>query len=214
MTAKTNPFILQKTEEYLRTLKEARQKAKETYDKFDKLIFFIETTYDEALGTPLFPFPDADLSRGLRFTSTSVIDAVREYLVAVGKPQTLKDILNGLQQGNFNFPPTWGERFLLKNLSITLSKNAKLVKPVPGGYYWLTDRDEPNTNLYAFRINTSFFNDMEKPRERSLSVHNYHSLLEDDFEAYSRIQQMVPRLQVQFGNSEGETEPSQYEYNY
>ncbi len=68
--------------------------------------------------------PDQFFGRGL---ST----AVKEFLRMKGRACTAQEILDALKEGGFEFPTDWKEKFMLKNLSISLGKNRYDFVPVP-----------------------------------------------------------------------------------
>lgn len=77
------------------------------------------------------PFPDVELGgpgdvrriRSDQFFGKSLNGAVKEYLRIVGRAVPVREILEGLKRGGFEFPAHWGNEHWLKNLSISISKN-------------------------------------------------------------------------------------------
>ena len=79
------------------------------------------------------PFSDVELSRvqnsmSIRpdqFFGKPLAGAVKEYLKMRGQACTPQEINDGLIAGGFEFPKDWTEKYQLRNLSISLSKNSK-----------------------------------------------------------------------------------------
>jgi hypothetical protein len=77
------------------------------------------------------PFPDVETAgisgirniRSDQFFGKSLNGAVKEYLRIIGRAVPVKEILEGLKRGGFEFPSHWAKEHWLKNLSISISKN-------------------------------------------------------------------------------------------
>ena len=77
----------------------------------------------------------ADRNQRIFIGSKSVAEAAREYLTKTGKPATASAIHQGLINSGYDFPEKWDEKFTLKNLAITLSKNKDYFVVHDGGVY-------------------------------------------------------------------------------
>lgn len=77
------------------------------------------------------PFPDVETAgisgvrniRSDQFFGKSLNGAVKEYLRIIGRAVPVREILEGLKRGGFEFPGHWTKEHWLKNLSISISKN-------------------------------------------------------------------------------------------
>ena len=82
------------------------------------------------LGKPL-PFPNIESTSPLtvrsirpdQFFGKALATAAKEYLKIRNQSCTAQEIFDGLKAGGFEFPKDWGEKFQLRNLTISLSKN-------------------------------------------------------------------------------------------
>jgi len=58
-----------------------------------------------------------------QFFGKALTTAIREFLRMRGRAATAQEILEGLKTGGFEFPSEWGAKYLLRNLTISMSKN-------------------------------------------------------------------------------------------
>lgn len=82
------------------------------------------------LDKPL-PFPNIETTAPFgsqaikpdQFFGKGLATAVKEYLKIRNQSCTSQEIFDGLKMGGFEFPKEWGEKFQLRNLTISISKN-------------------------------------------------------------------------------------------
>jgi len=85
------------------------------------------------------PFGDVEVSatygtlslRPDQFFGKGLSTAVKEFLRLKGRACTAQEIFEALKVGGYEFPVEWKEKFMLKNLSISLGKNRVDFVPVP-----------------------------------------------------------------------------------
>jgi len=85
------------------------------------------------------PFSDTEVTtsygavslRPDQFFGKGLSTAVKEFLRMKNRACTAEEILEALKEGGYEFPPEWKEKFMLKNLSISLGKNRYDFVPVP-----------------------------------------------------------------------------------
>jgi hypothetical protein len=78
------------------------------------------------------PFADVDYSsisgntsiRPDQFFGKGLATSVKEFLKIKGRAVTAQEIYDSLKSGGFEFPKEWKEKFQMRNLTISLSKNS------------------------------------------------------------------------------------------
>jgi hypothetical protein len=58
-----------------------------------------------------------------QFFGKGLATAVKEYLKMRGQAVNAQEILDALKAGGFEFPSEWREKYMLRNLTISMSKN-------------------------------------------------------------------------------------------
>ncbi|MFZ1976340.1 MAG: hypothetical protein WAV76_00130 [Bacteroidota bacterium] len=105
-------------------------------DKSNKRAIYIKKSINSlcALMDKPQPFAEVDLASSPsghfniypdQFLGKGIATATKEYLKMRGPASTLQEIYDTLVSGGFEFPEEWGDKFKLRNLSISIRKNSK-----------------------------------------------------------------------------------------
>ena len=124
----------------IKSLQAEKEKLYNAIQKIDQLVEALNgfvNGFVFPINETLFKNHIHSISPVIQINSRSVTEAAREYLVTTNKPASAIEIHQGLLDAGYEFPEKWGEKYTLKNLAITLSKNKDYFTLLDGGKYFL-----------------------------------------------------------------------------